>query len=158
MTWLLIAICNDHQIENGDINYDSNATPRVEGAIALYSCVSGYQLSGVRFRICADNGNRMGGVWTGSIPSCTGIKTKKSPFPIVCTFLILQQSALISPLPMEWSATVHLLLPDWRGRWLYTAVMRGTDCLLVREQEHVSPTRRGVERKSLANVKIGYIS
>ncbi len=55
---------------------------------------------------------------------------------------------------MERSVTVQLLLPGWKGRWLHTAVMRGTDCLLALEQEDANLTRHGVERTSLANVKM----
>ncbi|XP_064386669.1 sushi, von Willebrand factor type A, EGF and pentraxin domain-containing protein 1-like [Halichondria panicea] len=73
------AICNDHQIENGDINYDPDTTPRTEGNIALYSCVSGYQLSGVSIRVCMDGRNGMEGVWTGSMPSCIGITCSALP-------------------------------------------------------------------------------
>ncbi len=80
---MLIAICNDDKIENGDINYYPNTTPRTEETIAFYSCVSGYQLSGVGFRTCADVPNGMGGVWTGSMPNCIGMKTNKY---LVCTY------------------------------------------------------------------------
>ncbi|XP_064386676.1 sushi, von Willebrand factor type A, EGF and pentraxin domain-containing protein 1-like [Halichondria panicea] len=67
------AICNDQQIENGNIIYNHDTTPRSEGAIAVYSCMSGYQLSGVSTRICVDSHRGMGGAWTGSIPSCIAI-------------------------------------------------------------------------------------
>ncbi|XP_064386052.1 sushi, von Willebrand factor type A, EGF and pentraxin domain-containing protein 1-like [Halichondria panicea] len=67
------AICNDLQIENGDINYYPDTTPRTKETIALYSCVSGNKLSGVSIRSCVDGRNGMGGVWTGSMPSCIAI-------------------------------------------------------------------------------------
>ena len=72
---MLIAICNNHQIENGNIDYDPDTTPRAKGTIAFYSCVSGYQLSGVGLRTCVDVRNGMGGVWIGLIPNCIGMKT-----------------------------------------------------------------------------------
>ncbi|XP_064386538.1 sushi, von Willebrand factor type A, EGF and pentraxin domain-containing protein 1-like isoform X2 [Halichondria panicea] len=67
------AICKDlHQIVNGDIIFNPDTTPRAEGATAVYSCVSGYKLSGVNIRTCV-NGTSGMGVWTGSIPSCRAI-------------------------------------------------------------------------------------
>ena len=68
---------------NGDIIFNPDTTPRAEGTTAVYSCVSGYQLSGVNTTTCVDSTSGMGGEWTESIPSCRGMKTCKyqSPFP-----------------------------------------------------------------------------
>ncbi|XP_064386513.1 sushi, von Willebrand factor type A, EGF and pentraxin domain-containing protein 1-like [Halichondria panicea] len=73
------AICNDHQIENGDIDYHPDMTPRTEETIALYSCVSGYQLSGVILTTCVDSKSGMGGEWTGLMPSCIAICDSLTP-------------------------------------------------------------------------------
>ena len=81
------------------------------------------------------------------------------PFNIIMYWYslpMMQQSVIISLSPMEWSAIVHLLPPDWRVLWLHTAVMRGTDCLLAWELEHVSLTRHGVEKTSFAKVCNNY--
>ncbi|XP_064386533.1 sushi, von Willebrand factor type A, EGF and pentraxin domain-containing protein 1-like isoform X2 [Halichondria panicea] len=65
------AICKDlNQIVNGDIIFNPDTTPRAEGTTAVYSCVSGYQLSGVNTTTCVDGTSGMGGEWTESIPSC----------------------------------------------------------------------------------------
>ena len=94
---MLIAICNDHQIENGDIDYDPDTTPRTEGNIALYSCVSGYHLSGLSIRVCMDGRNGMEGVWTGSMPSCIGMKTSIAISIPQYISNVLQQSVIVSP-------------------------------------------------------------
>ncbi len=73
MCYIIVAICNAHQVESGGITYDPDTMPRTDGATAVYSCISGYQLSGVTQRICEDNRSGMGGEWTGSMPSCKGI-------------------------------------------------------------------------------------
>ena len=78
-----LAICKDlHQIVNGDIIFNPDTTPRAEGATAVYSCVSGYKLSGVNIRTCV-NGTSGMGVWTGSIPSCRGMKTCEYQSPCI---------------------------------------------------------------------------
>ncbi len=98
---LLIAICNDHQMENGDINYDPDTMPRTDGATAVYSCMSGYQLSGVTQRICVDIRSGMGGEWTGSMPSCKGMAISMDSLYCKLTFPMMQQSVIVSPSPME---------------------------------------------------------
>ena len=58
----------------------------------MYSCSNGYQLSGVMTRTCEDGPS--GGEWTGSIPSCKGMKTNSE-----ITFISYNYVAICPALP-----------------------------------------------------------
>ena len=57
-------------ITNGEITYSPTTSPRLEGALAIYSCNTGYTVNGNRLRTCVDNGS--GADWNGIEPVCTG--------------------------------------------------------------------------------------
>ena len=63
--------CTDlPSINNGVITYSPTDSPRLEGTVATYSCVTGYTVVGVDMRTCVDSGS--GGDWNGMEPICTG--------------------------------------------------------------------------------------
>ena len=48
------------------------ATPQDYGAVARYTCNSGYYLDGNQIRNCVGDGTSIAGNWDGSQPSCIG--------------------------------------------------------------------------------------
>ena len=63
--------CTDlPSINNGVITYSPTTSSRLEGAVATYSCDTGYTVVGDGMRICVDGGS--GGDWNGMEPICTG--------------------------------------------------------------------------------------
>ena len=64
--WLTVRQCDPLDIDNGDVVI--NVGQNVEGAIATYTCDSGYRLNNVLERVCQGNGK-----WNGSDPICQGI-------------------------------------------------------------------------------------
>ena len=71
---LPLAVCDGlHSLANGMISYSTDMTaPYSVGAVATYSCNSGYELSttGDEMRTCMDNGDGSGGSFGGSAPTC----------------------------------------------------------------------------------------
>ena len=63
--------CTDlPSISNGVITYSPTTSPRLEGAVATYSCNTDYTVVGVDMRTCVDSGT--GRDWNGMEPVCTG--------------------------------------------------------------------------------------
>ena len=54
---------------NGNVMYP-NGTSRYHGHKILYSCNSGYRISGDPTRTCTQSGEQ--GIWSGRRPSCLG--------------------------------------------------------------------------------------
>ena len=57
--------CEELVITNGNVDFDVGQS--VEGAIATYTCNSGFTLSGNLKRLCGNNGQ-----WNGTDPRCEG--------------------------------------------------------------------------------------
>ncbi len=61
----MAAICDNLSIStNGAVSYNPPTTPRLEGTVATYGCVTGYELSPAANRTCGSNRQ-----WSGSAPS-----------------------------------------------------------------------------------------
>ncbi len=65
--YFVAVICPDLTLTNGIVVYSDNNIPRLEGAMATYTCTTGYQVTGLMVRTCTATG------WsTGDDPVCTG--------------------------------------------------------------------------------------
>ena len=60
-------------------------TGLTEGSNAIYTCNSGYQLSGERIRTCMSNGN-----WSGQEPTCLRMNITFA----MCTYVSIQVKKL----------------------------------------------------------------
>ena len=58
---------------NGQITYSIDITaPHNFGTVAIFSCNTGFSLSGGSTRTCGGDGSSENGVWSGSSPVCVG--------------------------------------------------------------------------------------
>ena len=57
----------EHVLVHGRISYTDAVEPRHEGSRAMFSCDTGYQLSGAAYMMCRE------GQWSGAMPTCVDI-------------------------------------------------------------------------------------
>ena len=62
---LLTAICEELTLSNGAVVYNPSTTPRLEGAVAIFSCNTGYRPSSTNTRTCQSDGS-----WSEETVTC----------------------------------------------------------------------------------------